>query len=204
MENITVSNSDEFFELIKDFKTLFLSNVETLQEIAQDEEQPFIKRKIIGMMTSDDENMALKSIQWLHELVTSASNVELKLSSGETDINTGTFVLTKKQKAIYNKLKKGAEGNLIGDDSLYQLLAINTDHYNEVKKVLEYTGFKREYKTGAQQIRPEVTVLRDCSKNIQDLTEKLGLTMMSRYKVGITPKPKAKATLTSILRSKAE
>jgi len=203
METITANTSDQFFNIVNEFKAIFNADVESLQSIAQDEAQPFIKRKIIGLITSDDEALALKSIQWIHDLINGSNNLQLKIQESKESTNTGTFVLTKTQKAIYSKLKKDAESNLVGDDYLYKLLAINIDHFNQASLILSYTGFKMQFKTGAEQVRPEVTVQRDCQRNIQELIKELGLSTVSRFKVGITPKPKAKATLMSMLKTKA-
>lgn len=200
MTKLTADSFKEFSNLINQFKKIFTSSVKDLQSIAEDENEPFIKRKLIGMMTSDDEAMSLKSIQWIHELITSSNNLELKLKEPKLAVDTGTFILSKEQNSIYKNLKNQINPELVGDDHLVKVLSINIDNYNNAVQVLNTTGFKMEYKTGAQQIRPEVTVKRDAEKNIIEIMRELCQTSMSLGRSSKPVKPVIKNTLASIVK----
>ena len=182
-EKIEVSSVNELVSVVDDFKNIYNSTANELQDLAKDEKTPFVKRKFIQLMTSDDEKLSFDAIKWLHGIVT-AENVELNIQN-TTDINhvTGTLNLTIDQNAIYKVLKKENKNCLSGDDYLLKALAINMDLYNQSMRIINLLGLKMTYKTGAQQIRPEFTIVRECTRNIDRIIEQLGLSTASRARL---------------------
>lgn len=184
LEKIKVKDISEAIDLATDFKELYKMNQFQLQEIAKNENESFVKRKFIKLISSDDDKLSLEAIKYLHSIV-NAENVEFdKITITK---NANGIDLSDNQEKIYKSLYKSNNGDMMtsGDIELLKILAINIDHYNNMKLINEHTGFKMKFKNGAQQVRPEVTVMRDCLKNIQNTMQMLGITTLGRIKNGI-------------------
>ena len=181
IERIKVKDLQEAINLVTDFKELYKMDQFQLQEIAKNENESFVKRKFIKLISSDDDKLSLEAIKYLHSIVNS-ENVELDKIDLKKPVNG--VDLTDNQQKIYTKLYKSNNGDLMtgADQELLKLLAVNVDHYNNMKLINEHTGFKMKFKNGAQQVRPEVTVMRDCLNNIQKISDMLGLTTIARLK----------------------
>lgn len=179
---IKAKSVQEFRDIINEYRLIYNSTADELSQLAENEKTSFIKRKLIEHLTHDDNNLSLKAMQWLHTIVTGES-VDLELSKETIYKETGTFNFSIDQEKIYLKLKKDNSNVIPGDDYLLKMLAVYIDYFNQLTSILNEFGFKMKYRTGAQQIRPEVTALRDCSDKIESIIKELCLNTASRAKM---------------------
>jgi hypothetical protein len=183
LKKIKVNTIKELVSIIQDFKELYNLNQEELIKIAKDENQSFVKRKFIKLLSSDDDKISFEAIKYLQSL---SSIQEIEIDKIVINYKSDGFILNEDQNNIYKRLYKENNGKLMtsGDIELLKLLSINIDHYNKLKIINEATGFKMKFKTGAEQVRPEFTVMKECVNNIKDLIDKLGLSTISGLKKG--------------------
>lgn len=183
LKKIKVNTINELVSIIQDFKELYNLNQEELIKIAKDENQSFVKRKFIKLLSSDDDKISFEAIKYLQSL---SSIQEIEIDKIVINYKSDGFILNEDQNNIYKRLYKENNGKLMtsGDIELLKLLSINIDHYNKLKIINEVTGFKMKFKTGAEQVRPEFTVMKECVNNIKDLIDKLGLSTISGLKKG--------------------
>lgn len=197
MVKIKASNLTELKQVVSEYQKIYNASTEELSEIANNEKTSFVQRKLIEHLTHDDNGLSLKAIQWLHTIVT-GEGVDLEFSNEVIYKNTGTFNFTVDQDKIYQQIIKDNQNMLPGDDYLLKMLSIYIDYFNQVTAVLNELGFKMKYRTGAQQIRPEVTALRDCSDKIESIIKELCLNTASRAKMKLELKSVINDPLASI------
>lgn len=178
---LKIKNINEGINFVNEIKEIYKMNQSELQNIAMNENESFVKRKFIKLLSSDDDKLSLEAIKYMHGVI-SGDNLEfdnLHINYVNEGIN-----LSESQEKIYKKLYDTNNGQLMtgADVELLKLLAVNIDHFNTMKILNEATGFKMKFKNGAQQVRPEVTIMRDCLNNIQKLSNMLGLTTISKIK----------------------
>lgn len=178
-----LNNINDFILLLKKYKNIYNLSRSELVEIGKDESVPYVLRKFVKLISSDDEKLSLEALKYLHNL-TSSDNIVLEISS--VNQSSDGIYLNKNQLAIFNNIKKKCiiSDKSIGDIELLKLLAINIDHYNQVKQVSEINNFKMVFKNGTQQIRPEFTVMKECTTNIKEIIDKLGLSTNAALKYG--------------------
>lgn len=183
IEKIKVNSIKELVSIIQDFKQLYNLNQEELIKIAKDENQSFVKRKFIKLLSSDDDKISFEAIKYLQSL---SSIQEIEIDKIAINYKVDGLFLNDDQNNIYKRLYRENNGKLMNsaDLELLKLLSINIDHYNKLKIINEATGFKMKFKTGAEQVRPEFTVMKECINNIKDLIDKLGLSTISGLKKG--------------------
>jgi len=178
-----LKNIDDFISLLKKYKNIYNLSRSELVEIGKDESVPYVLRKFVKLISSDDEKLSLEALKYLHNL-TSSDNIVLEINS--INQSSDGIYLNKNQLTIFNNIKKKCIINdkAIGDIELLKLLAINIDHYNQVKQVSEINNFKMVFKNGTQQVRPEFTVMKECATNIKEIIDRLGLSTNSALKYG--------------------
>lgn len=197
---IKAANIQELKQIISEYQSIYNANTEQLSKIAENENTSFIQRKLIEHLTHDDNNLSLKAIQWLHTIVTGES-IDLELSKEIIYKETGTFNFTIEQEKIYKKIANDNQNTLPGDTYLLKMLAIYIDYFNQLTATLNEIGFKMKYRTGAQQIRPEVTALRDCSEKIESIIKELCLNTASRAKMKLEIKTISNDPLSMLLQN---
>jgi hypothetical protein len=181
MKPIKVTNSQEYNQVLTDYKKLYNCSVDELKELANDESQAFVKRRLVQLITSEDEKLAFNAITWLHGIV-SGENLHLNVVENIVTKPTGTFNLSANAFEIYTQLRKDNRGVQPGDDYLLKLLAVNIDYFNQITESINIGGFKMKFKTGAQQVRPEFSVYREVTENIQKIIKELGLNSLTKIK----------------------
>ncbi|MBK8828875.1 MAG: hypothetical protein IPO26_19980 [Saprospiraceae bacterium] len=50
---------------INTFVSILALTSDEMQDVAQDESQPYSKRKLIALLTSENESIALNAIKWI-------------------------------------------------------------------------------------------------------------------------------------------
>ncbi|MGV8130571.1 MAG: P27 family phage terminase small subunit [Candidatus Pacearchaeota archaeon] len=198
MQKIKVNNGEEFIKTIQVYKSLYMMTSDQMQELAEHKNTPYVLKLFIGFLTSEDEKICYTAFNFLHGII-SGDNIEFNEIEQKTVKNTGTFILTIEQNKIYENLFKNTENKESGDIHLLKLLAVNIDYYNQLTEIINNSGFKMTYKTGAQQIKPEITALRDCTDNIQKIIKDLGLNTLQKIKNGVNVKPKFTDILSEII-----
>lgn len=194
-----INDIHQLDEVVILLKKVFISEVSKLQEIAQDNATPFVVRKIIGMLTSDDEKLSLQAMQWVHQLLLNDfSSIELEETINVAKVkNLGTYVLTIPQNEIFKTLVKQYKPKEQAQTDLLCLYAQNIDAININTAIVAKIGYKMTYKTGAEQIRPEVTVIDKAVANIEKIINMLG------YKKQPEVKPKNIPSIMNIVTRKA-
>jgi phage terminase small subunit len=112
----------------------------------------------------------------------SGENLHLNVVENIVTKPTGTFNLSANAFEIYTQLRKDNRGVQPGDDYLLKLLAVNIDYFNQITESINIGGFKMKFKTGAQQVRPEFSVYREVTENIQKIIKELGLNSLTKIK----------------------
>jgi hypothetical protein len=192
LKNIKTNSVKEYNAVVNDYLSIYTGTIEEIQKIGEDPNTPFVKRKFIEFLTSESEKTAFDAISWLHRVVT-GENVEIDVTKEIIKHKTGTFDLSEEQNKIYNTLVKENPDYLPGDDYLLKMLAINIDYYNQLSESIDIKGFRMNFKSGAAQIRPEVTALRDSTNNIQSIIKELCLNTASKAKLRLDIKSVSKS-----------
>jgi hypothetical protein len=183
LEVTKVKDINQLASMLQEFKELYNLNQEELIQIAKDESQSFVKRKFIKLISSDDDKISFEAIKYLQSIATLD---DIQIDKLLINYKSDGILLNDDQNIIYKKLHKGNNGNMMvsGDIEMLKMLAVNIDHYNKLKLINEATGFKMKFKTGAEQVRPEFTVMKECANNIKEIIDKLGLSSVSAVKNG--------------------
>lgn len=167
---------------LNDYSSLFFLNQNELENIANDETQPIVKRKMIEFLVSEDPKISMDAIKWLQNIISGNNLIT------DIDINSTNFFLSESQQQIYDDIKGSlANKNLLkkGDDHLLKLYSINLDRYNKMSIFVEMFGMKAKFGSGHEQIRPEVNIMNNCMTQIIKLSNILGLNTLSTHKNGI-------------------
>ena len=183
LEKLKTSTIEGVINILQEFKDLYNLNQDQLIAIAKDESQSFVKRKFIKLISSDDDKISFEAIKYLQSIAT-LQNVELEKLA--INYKADGILLSDDQETIYKKLYSKNNGKMMtsGDLEMLKMLAVNIDHYNKLKVINEAVGFKMKYKTGAVQVRPEFTVMKECASNIREIIESLGLSSAGALKTG--------------------
>lgn len=181
-ESVVITPIDDPLKALKDYSSLFFLNQKELENIANDENQPIVKRKMIEFLVSEDPKVSMDAIKWLQNII-AGNNV-----ISDIEITTAKIYLSESQKQIYDEVKESLSNKKLikkGDDHLIKLYAINLDRYNKMSMFCEVYGTKAKFGSGHEQIRPEVTMMNNCMAQIIKLSNMLGLNTMANIKSGI-------------------
>lgn len=181
-KSVVIAQIDDPVKVLKDYSSLFFLNQKELENIANDDTQPIVKRKMIEFLVSEDPKVSMDAIKWLQNII-AGNNV-----ISDVEITTSKIYLSDSQKQIYDEVKESIYNkNFIkkGDDHLIKLYAINLDRYNKMSMFCEIYGTKAKFGSGHEQIRPEVTMMNNCMAQIIKISNMLGLNTMAGLKSGI-------------------
>lgn len=169
-------------QAIRDYGSLFFLNQGELEDIANDEKQPIVKRKMIEFLVSEDPKVSMDAIKWLQNIV-SGNNI-----ISDIEITTAKIFLSESQQQIYDEVKDSLKNKKLlkkGDEHLLKLYAINLDRYNKMSMFIEVYGTKAKFGSGHEQIRPEITMMNNCMTTLLKLSNTLGLNTMANLKSGV-------------------
>lgn len=168
--------------IIQDFASVFFMNQKQMEDIANDENQPVIKRKLIEYIVSEDPKVSMDAIKYIHSIVnTDKLDVDIEIQS--ESIN-----LTDVQEKIYNKVKKDLPNSKMiseGDEHLLKLYVINLERYNRANIFIERKGIKTRFGSGHEQVRPEITIMNNALIQVQKLSNMLGLNTFAKMKMNL-------------------
>ena len=181
-KQVIVASIDDPRKVLNDYSSLFFLSQNDLENIANDESQPVVKRKMIEFLASEDPKVSMEAIKWLQNIL-SANNVVTDI-----EITPSKIFLSETQQQIYNEVKESLPNKKLlkkGDDHLLKLYCLNMDRYNKMSIFVEMYGMKAKFGSGHEQIRPEVTIMNNCMAQILKLSNILGLNTLSNHKNGI-------------------